>query len=132
MSDVKVICHLLTNNAPLNTVVPAAKIYSGVIPLGTAAPAIGISHISTIRTHLIAASGTELCRSRVQVTVMAANYPNQKAILKLVRSALPNVSGAISSVDVDSLLHEIDGPDWYDDASGLCAGSIDYMVMFNE
>ncbi len=132
MSDVKVTCHLLTNNAPLNAVVPAAKIYSGVIPLGTQAPAIGISHISTIRTHSISASGTELCRSRVQVTVQAATYPSQKAILKLVREALPNTRGTIASVDLDSLLHELDGPDWYDDASGLYAGSVDYMVIFNE
>ena len=132
MADIKVVCHLLINNAPLIAVVPAAKIYSGVIPQGTPLPAISISHVSTVRRHPVAGTATELCTARVQVTAQAASYTQQKSVLALVRGALPRTRGTVNGIVVDSLMHEIDGPDFRDDDAGIFMGSVDYIVKFIE
>lgn len=132
MSDVKAIRYLLANNAPLIAVVPAAKIMAGVIPQGTALPAIAVGHVSTLRRHTIAASGTEHCTARVQVTVHASTYVSQKAVLTLVRAALVRTRGTINGVAVDSLLHDLDGPDFRNDEAGIFMGSVDYIITFNE
>lgn len=132
MSDVKVVCHLLKNNAPLIAVVPAAKIMAGRIPQNTALPAIGVMHVSTVRRHPVAGTATELCTSRVQITVHAATYPTQKSILVLIRAALPRTRGTVNGVVVDSLMHELDGPDMSDDEAGIFEESVDYVVKFIE
>lgn len=132
MSDVKVVRYLLANNSGLIAVVPATKIMAGVIPQGTVLPAIAVSHVSTVRQQLISAGVTQLCTSRVQITVHARTYVEQKSVLALVRSALPRTHGAVSGVNVDSLVHNLDGPDFRDDEAGIFMGSVDYMVTFNE
>jgi hypothetical protein len=132
MSDVKVVRYLLANSAPLTAVVPAAKILAGVIPQGTVLPAIAISHVSTVRRKTVERSATEHCTARVQVTVQAKSYPQQKAILALVRAALPRTRGMINGVDVDNILCDIDGPDFIDTEADIYMGSSDFIVTFNE
>ena len=98
---VQVVRTLLAAHAPLLAVVPGARIFAGVIPQGTAAPAIAVTHVSTGRPQMVgAASG--LAVSRVQVTVMAASYDSQKAVLALVRAALPRSRGSVNGVAVDN------------------------------
>lgn len=131
MSDVKVIRHLLTNSAPLIAVVPAARIIAGDIPQGTTMPAIGITHVSGVWDSEISAQGTG-CRARVQVTVMGADYPQQKQIMRLARAAVPRTRGTIAGVVVDSILREPDGPDFGADDAGICMQTQDFMVRFTE
>lgn len=131
MSDVKAICHLLMNNAPLIAVVPAAKIMAGLIPQGTVLPAIAVSHVSGVwRDEVSQQSG--YCRARVQVTVMASNYPQQKEIMALVRAAVPRRPGTVNGVAVDAILREPDGPDFRDDDAGIFLQAQDFMVGYNE
>ena len=130
MSDVKAVLYLLANNSTLNAQVPASRIFAGVIPQGTAAPAIAVTHVSTVRPQMVNAA-SKLCVSRVQVTVMAASYASQKAVLALVRAALPRSRGSVNGVAVDSILPDIEGPDFTDEA-GLYMGSIDYRVTYTE
>lgn len=132
MSDVKVVRYLLANNAALIEVVPAAKIQAGATPQGTVLPAIAISHVSTVRRKTVQRAATEYCTARVQVTVQAKSYPQKKAILALVRAALPPTRGTISGVDVDNVLHDIDGPDFFDGETGIYMGSSDFTVTFHE
>jgi hypothetical protein len=132
MSDVKAVRYLLANSAPLVAVVPAAQIVAGVLPQGTALPAIAVSHVSTVRQHLVAATATQLCISRVQVTVLASTYPSQKDVLALVRAALPRSRGTVNGVNVDSILHDLDGPDFRDDEAGVFMGSADFIVRYVE
>jgi len=132
MSDVKAVRYLLANNAAMIAVVPAARIYAGIVPQGTALPAIAVTHVSTNRRRIVAGSLVKFCTSRVQVTVMASTYPAQKSTLKLVRDALPETRGTINGVNVDSIANESDGPDFRDDAAGIFMGSTDFMVMFIE
>lgn len=132
MSDVIVTRYLLANNAPVVAVVPATKIMAGDIPQGTVLPAIAVSHVSTLRRHAVAGTATEFCAARVQVTVMAATYPQVKSILTLVRAALPRSRGTVNGVAVDSILSDIEGPDFKDDETGAYMQSNDFIVKFNE
>ena len=130
MSDVKAVLHLLANNSTLNAQVPASRIFAGVIPQGTDLPAIAVTHVSTLRPQMVNAA-SKLCVSRVQVTVMAASYQSQKDVMALVRAALPRSRGSVNGVAVDSILPDIEGPDFTDEA-GLFIGSIDYRVTYTE
>jgi len=131
MSDVKVIRYLLANSAGLTAVVPATRIMAGPIPQGTALPAIAVSHVSGVWNSEISAQGRQ-CTARVQVTVMAASYVQQKQIMPLVRAAVPRTRGTVNGVSVDSILREPDGPDFRDDEVGLFMQTQDFIVKFNE
>lgn len=130
MSAVKAIRYLLANSAPLLAQVPATRILAGILPEGTAAPAVALTHVSTTRPQAVTAP-TGMAVSRVQVTVVAANYPQLRAILPLVRGAVPRSRGTVNGVAVDSILIDSEGPDFADEA-GLCVGSIDFIVRFTE
>lgn len=132
MSDVKAVRYLLANNAGLVAVVPAARIMAGILPQSTVAPAIGVTHVSTLRRQMVADTAAHLCTSRVQVTVVAATYVSQKSVLALVRAALPRSRGTVNGVAVDSIVADIEGPDFGDPDAGLCMGSHDFIVTFTE
>ncbi len=131
MSDVKAIRYLLANHAPLVAVVAAAKIMPGPIPQGTALPAIGILHISGVWDKQISQQSRH-CTARVQVTVMAGNYPQQKQIMALVRAAVPRTRGVINGVNVESILREPDGPDFGAADLGIFMQAQDFFVNFTE
>lgn len=130
MSGVAVIRYLLANNAPLTAVVAANKIKAGIVPINTALPAISIRQISGQEQASIKRGSNMLVTDRVQVTVLATTYPQQKSIIELIRSALPPTRGTVNSYAVDSITPEIDGPDLYDDSPVVYEQSIDYFVRF--
>lgn len=133
MAAVKVVRYLLANNSPLIAVVPATKIMAGVIPLNTVLPAIAVNHISTVERNTVAMNdATILATSRVQVTVQAKTYTEQKSILELVRKACPVSRGTVNGVVVDSIIPDIAGPDFRDDEAGIFMQSRDFIVKFQE
>jgi hypothetical protein len=131
MSDVKVIRYLLSHNTALNAVVPATRIMAGVLPQGIAAPAIVVTHISTVRKNFVAEYAVDYCTARTQVMVMAADYPTLKSTLALVRGSLPRSRGSVSGVAVEAVIADFEGPDFPDDA-GLWYSTHDFQVIFNE
>lgn len=132
MSGVAIVRYLLANNAGLTAVVPATKIMAGPIPLNTVLPAISVAQISGVQRLNVAMNVIErLTTDRVQVTVLAKTYPVQKSILALIRAACPNSKGAINGVDVDSILPDVESLDMYDDTTGICMQSQDFIVKFN-
>lgn len=130
MSDVKAVRYLLANNAPLVSAVTADRIRIGVLPQGLGLPAVSVTHVSTVRPQMVN-TASKLCVSRVQVTVMAGSYESQKSVMALVRAALPRSRGTVDGVAVDSILIDIEGPD-FTDVAGLYMGSIDYRVTYTE
>lgn len=132
MSDVAVIRYLATANSALVAVVPVARIVCGPLPQGTLLPAIGIASISSPSWKPIRRGDTLTQRARVQLTVHAANYPQQKQILKLIKDALPRAHGNIAGVEVASLTHDSDGPDFGDMDAGIYQQSVDYILTFTE
>lgn len=131
MSGVKVIRYLLANNAPLVAVVPTTKISTGELPQGIALPAIEVNSISTNWASEISAQ-SKYASSRVQVTILATSYPQQKSIMELVRTAIPRTGGTINGVNVDCILRDQEGPDFRDDDIGSFMQVQDYFVKYND
>lgn len=130
MSGVSAVRYLLANNAALIAVVPAAKIFVGVVPLNTVLPAIGVAQVDGV-PHLTVAmtESGKLQTDRVQVTVMTKTY--QTSISALARAALANLSGTVNGVKVDSLLPDGEGPDLFDDAAVIYERSRDFIVRWH-
>lgn len=131
MPAVKAVRHLLANNAALTAVVPADRIASD-LSQNTPLPAIAVSHISGTYALTIAGDGDDVCRARVQVTVHATGRPEQKAIQRLVRAALPRMRGDVNGVFVESLVKDVIGPDLRNDDIGSFIGSQDFIVTYVE
>lgn len=133
MSAIKVIRALLVAHAPVLALVPAGRIVAGTVPQGMPLPAIGLTEIS--RTELPTASLVQRAvqvTARVQVTVHAASYPDQKAVLQAARLGAGAHTGTVAGVTVRSVMRDVVGPDMSDDDAGLYQQSRDFKVVFVE
>lgn len=129
---VPAVWYLLKSNAALIAVVPAARIFSGVIPSGTAAPAIGLQHISTTRRRSVTGGEDRLCFSRVQIDVFSETYPVLRQVMPLVRAALPRSRGTVNGVAIESIVFDTEGPDIVQADPALYLRSQDVLVTWNE
>ena len=132
MSAVKIIVELLTAYAPLTALTTTSRIIAGVIPQGTALPAVAITEVSSVDRNIVNAGALRHVTSRVQVTVMAANYPSQKVLIGHVRKACADQIGTISGVSDVAIHTDSKGPDFNDPDAGFYMQSQDFMVSFNE
>ena len=130
MSGVSVIRYTLANNAPLIAVVAATKIMAGVLPLNIVFPAIVIRQISGSDLKFIKQTGSDYVTERVQITVLATTYTQQKAILALIKTALPSVRATVNGIVVDSIARDFTGPDLYNDDPVIYEQSVDYFVKY--
>jgi hypothetical protein len=132
MSAIRAVSHLLEDDLDLVDVVPGSRQFAGLIPQGTALPALAIASVSTTRRQEAAADN--FCTERVQVTVHAATYPQQKQVLALVRAALPRRPGTVNEVKVDSILKDTTGPDFRNDSVDppIFMGEQDFLVRYSE
>lgn len=130
MSGVAVIRYMLANDATLTATVPATRIIAGILPINTTLPAISITQISGSRLEVIKHGSNEHVIDRVQVTVLATTYPQQKTTLGLVKSAIQSTRGSVNGVSVDSIKQDITGPDLYNDDPVIYEQSVDYFVKY--
>ena len=131
MSGVAIARALMVANSTLLATVPAARVISGVVPVGTAMPAISVSEVSATQRLIVAMNASAyLVTERVQITAMAASYAQMKAVLALIRAALPLSRGTVGTFACDSVLFDSEGPDFYDADALLHMGSVDYIVRF--
>lgn len=132
MSGTAIIRYLLANDAGLIAVVPAARIMSGVLPLLTTLPAIGVMQISGVpRLNIAMGTAAKLVTDRIQVTVEATTYVQAKSILALVRAACPVSRGTVNGVYCDSVLPDMEGPDFFDYETSIYSQSQDFIVKFS-
>ncbi|MGZ8339144.1 MAG: hypothetical protein ACXW2U_05465 [Telluria sp.] len=131
MSAVSIMRALLTAHAPLTTLVPVARIVSGDVPEGSL-PAIGIREISGIEQDTVSRAGNSLVTARVQVTVYATSYPQQKAILKAAKLGAGTHTGTIAGYAVRSVLRDSVGPDMGSAEIPTFEQSRDFKVAFIE
>jgi hypothetical protein len=129
MTPEKAINYLLRNDAQLIAKVPTSRIFGGLIPLGTPLPAIAYNFISGVPSKSIDMQ-TQLVRARIQVTVQTKNYQDQKAIVELIKAACDAKQGTIAGYHIDSVLHELDGPDMRDDDAGIYLQTVDFIVAY--
>jgi len=130
MAGVSAVRYLLANNSTLIALVPATKIFVGVVPVDTVLPAIAVTQIDGV-PHLTVAmtEGGKIQTDRVQVTVLTKAY--QTAISAAVLAALPNTRGTVNSTKLDSLLPDGEGPDLFDDAAVIFERSRDFLVRWH-
>lgn len=124
--------YALKTNAALIAVVPAARIFSGVIPQNITLPAIAVNHISSVKHRTVGSGVDAFTTTRVQVTVHADTYPNLRAVMPLVRAALPKRPGTVNDCAIDSILIDGEGPDFRNDAAGIFMRSQDVLVRWND
>lgn len=124
---------VLVADAAMTGLVPGVRIIAGPLPLNITLPAISLESISKVDLNIPAPGSTRFVRERVQVTVHAKNYPEQKAILRAVRHAaadklFPTVAG-ISGITIHT---ESAGPDFMSEDASIWMGSQDLMVKYTE
>lgn len=130
--DTKAISYLLQHNANLIAAVPAAKIFTGVIPVNTILPAIVVKHIDDNEWKAIKTAGVpKLITARVQVSVKALTWASKVSILELVRLALVSTRSTVNGVSVDSISSEGSGPDLDDTDLGIFERSRDFLIRYS-
>lgn len=131
MSGAAILTNLLTGAATLTPIVAAAQIFPGRVPVKTPAPALGIAEISGTEMLTVSMLGAKKLRTqRVQVTIHAVSYSQQKRILELVRAICKNQRGPVATFDLDSILPGGEGPDGGDEAAGLYEQTVDFLVRW--
>lgn len=131
MDAVAVMRALLAAYAPLVALV-GTKIHAGDVPLDEA-PAVGIREISRVEQNTVGRAGEKtLVTARVQVTVYAKSYRDQKAVLNAARLGPGVHNGTVADVQVLSVLREGVGPDLSDPAAGSFEQSRDFKISYRE
>jgi hypothetical protein len=133
MDGVAALRAVLVANGPLTAMVPNKGIFAGPAPLGTTLPLVMLESVSKVDRNLPSPGSRRHVRERVQATVIAADYLQQKAVLRAVRRAaadklypeVPGISGV--TIHTDSA-----GPDFHDPAYAGWRGSQDFMVTYSE
>ncbi|NVO06588.1 MAG: DUF3168 domain-containing protein [Rhodoferax sp.] len=131
-----VIYALLGASSGLSALI-GTRLYPNKLPQNTAMPAVAYRAISGIElTPIDAQAGYQVVRTRVQITAMAKNYAEVKAILEQVRLACLYRSGSISTavgtVRVLSVARDSVGADMRDDDLALYLQSMDLLVTHYE
>lgn len=131
MSGTAIAHFLLKSNAGLIAVVPAARIKNGIIPLGTALPAISISKISSRQRNTISLSEpTRHVTERVQIIVEQKLNITPVDILALIRAALPHTHGTVNGFTCTAIVPDSEGPRLEDLTNQIVSESTDYQVSY--
>ncbi len=132
MNGVIAVRSLLVADAGVTALVPEGRIAAGNLPQGTVLPAISLLSISRVDRNISAPGIRKHARERVQVTALAATYPETKAILAAVRRAAADQMPVISEISEVIVHTDTAGPDLFDEETGIHMQSQDFRVAFNE
>lgn len=129
MSGVAIARALLSDDYDISQEVTV--ISGGVLPINTVLPAISIRQISGYEFDTINRIGTQNVTERIQVTVLARNYLEQKNIIELIRNSMIQKRGYVNGFLVENIRQDLDGPDLYTESPEVYEQSIDYIIRFN-
>lgn len=132
MTAAAVIRSLLVADTAVTAAVPPSRIVAGLLPQGGQLPALAVEEISAVPQPTIDAQAYALMRSRVQVTVVARNYPEQKAVAAAVRDACQYQHGLIAGVQVASIVMSTTGPDLIDGDAQIYQQPVDFIVIHHQ
>lgn len=133
MNGVLIMIKLLQNHQPLLALLPATNVAAGTVPQGAPIPAIGVTEVSRNEFRTVSKEEVStLVRARIQITVHAKSYPEQKAILLAAKLGPGVHSGMTAGVKVRSVVRGDVGPDFSDDAAAIYQQSRDFMVTYIE
>lgn len=128
MNAVSVMRALLLAHAPVAAIV-GDKVAAGDINYNDL-PAVGIREISHREASTVGRT-SRMVTARVQVTVHAATYPEQKVLLQATRLGDGAYTGTVAGVEVRSVIRDSVGPDMNPE-EGLFQQSRDFMVTYLE
>jgi hypothetical protein len=133
MNGVAIVRAALVANANVTSLV-GTRIYAGIVPQGTAMPALGITEISRVENPTVnnAQAASTLVTGRIQVTVLASDYAGKEALLDRVRRACNYTRGMLAGLSVARIARDIVGPDMEDTDLGLHMKTIDFKVQYYE
>ena len=140
MSGVSIIRSLLVANSAVTDIVPTSSIRKGVVPLGTALPAIAVTQITDVPVNNIRINeARKMYVARIQVTALfqgpttvsgTTGYDGLDAMMKLIKAACPSQRGTVAGVSVDPIVPEGEGPDMYNEQTKIHARSRDFIVRY--
>lgn len=133
MTGVVAVRTVLIANAALTALVPPARIGAGVLPQDTALPAISLTSVSKVDRNIPAPGNYRHVSERVQVTVLARNYPEQLAVMAAVRGAAADqVNPVVSGLTAVTIHTEGAGPDIFSAEASIYQGEQDFRVTYTE
>lgn len=132
MDGVAVIRALLVAETSVVGVTTAQRIVAGSLPLGTTLPAISVTRVSQTESRMVKRSTTQHVDERVQVTVLAANYPALRDLLRKVRKIQQGALGERSGLSDVTVHVDGAGPDFMDTEANIHMGSQDFLVGYSE
>jgi len=125
----RIIVALLTADAALLALIPAARMFQGFIPQNATLPALAYTNISDNDRQTIAGDEpTVIETGRVQVTVAAKDYPAKERLIGAVRQACSGKRGTIAGMHVNNVRSDGIGPDLDNEEAGIYGRTIDFMV----
>lgn len=131
MDGVAIIRAVALAHKPLTELV-GSQIMAGDVPQGMPLPAVGLKEVSRVEQDTVARKGQKLVVARVQVTVHATTYAQQKALLLAAGLGDGVKTGTIAGAAVRSVLRDIVGPDMGDSEAGTFEQSRDFKVTYIE
>jgi hypothetical protein len=131
MDGVAVIRVLALAHAPLTDLV-GDRIVAGDVPSEMSLPAVGLKEISRAEQDTVSREGRALVTARIQLTVHAKSYPQQKALLRAAGLGQGVKTGVIAGVAVRSVLRDAVGPDMGNSDAGIFEQPRDFKVTYIE
>ena len=129
MSGVDIVSALLQASDAVTAVVARSRIKNGMLAQDIALPAIVVREISLVERLKLRRTGRVRFVSRVQVTIRANTYREQKAILALVISAVAGRTGTIAGAAAVAVTNASAGPDLIGE-SGIFEQPQDFRVTY--
>lgn len=133
MDGVAAVRSALVADDDLLVLTPATRIIAGPLPVSALLPSVSLQSISKVDRNIPAPGSQRHVRERVQVTVAARNYVEQKAILRAVRhAATDNLAAAVDGLDSVTIHTESAGPDFMLEEASIYMVTQDFIVQYNE
>jgi hypothetical protein len=133
MDGVAAVRSVLLADADLIALTPIERVIAGPLPLNAALPSLSLQSVSKVDRNIPAPGATRHVRERVQATVSASNYPQQKAILRAVRhAAADKLNHAVAGLQGVMIHTESAGPDFINEEASIWLGTQDFLVTYLE
>lgn len=133
MDGVAAVRAALIKDAALLAMISGDNIGAGPLPLGGALPRLMLESISAVDRNLPSPGATRHVRERVQVTIMARNYPEQKAIQRAVRrAAADQLDVEVAGISNITIHTEPRGPDFMIEDPAIWCGTQDFITTYTE
>ncbi|MGH6746590.1 tail completion protein gp17 [Novosphingobium sp.] len=133
MDGVAALVKVLTTDAALVLLVPEERISPGPSPLGFALPWIALESVSVNDRNIPAPGVQRHVRERVQVTVMARDYPQRTAVMRAVRrAAADRLDVEVEGIEAVTIHTDSAGPDFMIEDASIWCRTQDFLVTYLE